>query len=449
MTRFLQARTGPTLLAILLAGAAGVQAESTPPPTTLAELARLALATNESVERADSQLRRAQADVRLTSSALLPRLELNGAWTRYGSAQTLEFAPGEEFEIRPLSDWSWSADLRQTLFYGLRDWRARDVARLRRDIAELERVTTAQDLVLEVARSFFTAVAADERVAVRRTALEQISAQLDVARRRYQVGEITSADVARWEAELAAARQQLIVAEGDTTLAKHRLARLTGATELGDLEPPGRVPVPDGSDAQLVGRALENRLEIATLDHQMEAAGLMIRVEKGAWLPEVEAHAQYFQQKSIFPSQDWTSLALTLKVPIYDGGLTAARVAQAREDLREIELLSQEVHKAVADQVDAAAIGHRAAAAALEAARERRDAAREAHRQVEKAYRVGEASATDLLETTTALTDAETSFVIARAQLGLQAISLRRALGEPPLPDLDIERTVAEEEDPS
>ena len=42
-----------------------------------------AIATHEDVGRAESQLRRAQADVRLTSSALLPRVDLNGQWTRF------------------------------------------------------------------------------------------------------------------------------------------------------------------------------------------------------------------------------------------------------------------------------------------------------------------------------------------------------------------------------
>jgi outer membrane protein TolC len=96
------------------------------------------------------------------------------------------------------------------------------------------------------------------------------------------------------------------------------------------------------------------------------------------------------------------------------------------------------VDKAVADQVEAAFIRHRSAEAALAAADERREAAREAHRQVERAYRVGEASATDLLTTTTELTDAETAAVIARWQRDFEAIALRHAVGAPPLPDLDL-----------
>jgi len=423
-------------LLLVLATAAGAAAQD--PPNTLREIALQALATHESIGRAESQVRRAQADVKLSTSALLPRLEFNGGWTRYDSAQTIEFAPGDAFEIRPLNDWSWSADLRQTLFYGLRDWRARDIALLNRDVARLERRSAAADLVLRVAQQFFTAVAAAQELDVRQTNLELLQAQLKVAERRFEVGEVTLADVARWRAEVAAAEQAVVVARGAEELSRGRLARLAGVPSVGTLDPPGPIPVSTTDVDRLLELAYGNRPEIATVTHQIEAAGMWVRLEKGAWLPELDAHAQYYQQKAAFPSSDWISLTLSLRVPIYDGGLTSARVAKAREDLQEIRLLESEIRKAIADQVESTAIQYRAAVAAHEAAVTREKAAREAQRQVDKAYRVGEASATDLLVTTTALTDAETSVILARWQRELGAIGLRHAIGDLPLPDVEL-----------
>jgi outer membrane protein len=405
--------------------------------STLPELVAAALAVDEQVARAESALRRTDANVRLARSVLLPRLELNGAYTRYQDEQAVDFAPGETFVIRPRSDWNWSADLNQTVFSGLRDWRAKDVARLNHDAAELDLQVARDDLVLRVAISFYDTVAAEQRVDIRRAALDQIAKQLHVAERRFEVGEAASAEVARWRAEVASANQQLVVAAGDAELTRRRLARLTGVDDLGRLQPPGPIPIPDGTDVELVDRALTERLEMAALAHQLEAAGLFVKIEKGAWLPELDVHAQYFKQKAAFPSQDSTSIAVTAKVPIYDGGLTAARVAQAREDLAEVELLGREVSKTIADQVESSAITFRAASAALDAARERRVAASEAHRQVERAYRVGEASSLDLLEVTSERIDADNSFVIARAQRQLEAIALRRAIGQPPIPESD------------
>lgn len=416
------------------------------PPSTLIELVRSALDSDESIARAESGIRRAQADVKLSSAVLLPRFDINGSFTRYQDEQVLALSPEESFVIQPSSDWSWSANLKQTLFYGLRDWRARDVTLLNRDIARLERRTAAADLTLAVAQTFFTAVAAEQRLEVAQVALTQVEEQLRVAQRRFEVGEVAQADVSRWRAEVAARRQAVVIADGATELARRRLARLAGVDRIIELSPPGPVPVPEQADPELVTAALEQRLEMTTLRHQLEAAGIMIKIEKGAWLPELEASAQYFRQKAPFPSPDWLSMTLTLSVPVYDGGLTAARVAKAREDLFEVELLASELRKGITDQVESAAISYRSATATLDAARDREAAAREAHHQVERAYRVGEASATDLLTTTTELTDAGTALIIARAERQLGAIALRHAVGQAPLPELDLSPTPATEE---
>jgi outer membrane protein len=410
---------------------------------TLKELVLQAIKTHESVQLADSQIRRAQADVKLVRSALLPSLELNGAYTFYADEQIIELSDTESFVIRPAQDWSGSVDLRQTLFYGLRDWRARDIARLNRDIAELDRSTTIFDLALNVAGAFYDALALAEWVDVRKIVLRENENQLKVAQRRFEVGEIAVADVARWQAQVAAAKQALVVATGDAELAHHRLRRLVGLTRLGKLISPGPIPVPGGTDDELIATAFDQRFEMHTLNHQIEAAGLFVKVEKGGWYPELDAAAQYYQQKAGFPANDWMSLSLILRVPIYDGGETKARVARAREDLREVELLEETVRRTIADQVDSAYLGYKSADAVLDAAGERNEASRLAYRQVERAYRVGEASTTDLLSATTEATDAETSQIVARAQREYQAIFLRYAVGMPPLPDLDLSQMSA------
>jgi len=426
------------ILLLLLVWSGPSSAGTGEPSSTLKELVLDAISTHENVQLADSQIRRAQADIKLVGSALLPSLDLNGAYTFYDDDLSFELSPGERFVVRPAQDWTASIDLRQTLFYGLRDWRARDIARLNRDIADLDRSTTINDLTLRVAGAFYEAVALAEWVEVREIVFEENQNQLKVAERRFEVGEIAIADVARWRAQVAAAKQALVVATGDAALSRNRLARLVGRADLGELISPGPIPIPEGSEDQLTNDALLQRLEMQTLVHQFEAAGLFVRLRRGGMYPEVDAAAQYFQQKAGFPANDWLSLSLMLKVPIYDGGHTKARVAQAKEDLRQVELLEQTLRRTIADQVDSSSLGYKAADAVLDAATERTEAARLAYRQVERAYRVGEASTTDLLNATTEATDAETSQIVARAQREFQAISLRYAVGLAPLPDLDF-----------
>jgi len=424
------------LILTLWAGAVSGQV-ATEKKTTLKELVISAMSTHELIEIADSEIRRAQADKGLARSAIMPRINLNGAYTFYGQETAIELSPGEEFVIQPSQDWSWNADLRQTLFYGLRPWRARNIAKLNYDIAQLDKRTDINNLALEVAAAFLSTRAAEENVEVRRVALEQIEGQLKVAERRFEVGETSIADVARWRSEVAGAKQAYVVGQGDAKFAYNSLSRLVGMGEIGTLERLGPVPTPPGDVDTLITTAFHDRWEMKTLLNQMEAAGLWVKLEKGAYLPELEATAQYFQQKASFPSQGWASLMFNLKVPIYQGGVVKANVAKAREDLRQVELLDRTLRRNIANQVDSAFIGYEAADAALDAARERTKASAEAYRQVERAYRVGETSAVALLDATTEAIDAETTHIIARAQREFQAISLRHAIGLFPLPDLD------------
>jgi outer membrane protein TolC len=185
---------------------------------------------------------------------------------------------------------------------------------------------------------------------------------------------------------------------------------------------------------------MDQRLEMRTLRHQLEAAGLMIKIERGGHYPELDAGIQYLQQKAAFPSDSWASFSLNLKVPIYDGGLTRARVAKAKADLRDVEWLQVQVTQEIENQVDNAAVTYRAATAALDAAHERNLAARQAYDQVDRAYRVGEATAVDLLTATSDAIDGANAEIIARAERELQAIALRHAIGLSPLPDVDFSR---------
>ena len=187
-------RALPVIFTLVLAAVSTGAQEGAEGQTTLKDLVIATLDTHERVEVADSEIRRAQADKKLARSAIMPRINLNGAYTFYGNEAAIELSPGEVFVIQPSQDWSWSADLRQTLFYGLRPWRAKNIARLNYDIAQLDKLTTISNLTLEVAASFLTTRAAEEGVEVRRVTLEQIEKQLHVTERLYEVGEATIAD---------------------------------------------------------------------------------------------------------------------------------------------------------------------------------------------------------------------------------------------------------------
>ena len=118
--RWMNPRTLCVLVAACLVAPSIVTEAQELEDATLKELVLQAIKTHEVVQIADSEIRRAQADVKLARSALMPRFELNGTYTFYDDDLSIELSPGDRFVIRPAQDFTASIDLRQNLFHKIR-----------------------------------------------------------------------------------------------------------------------------------------------------------------------------------------------------------------------------------------------------------------------------------------------------------------------------------------
>jgi len=416
------------LLACALSLLAGTLAAA---PLGFEQAVAMALEANEDVLALAT--REAQADhlVGLARSAVLPRLELSGVYTRYKESVDFEFTEGESFTLRPREDWNAQATLTQPLFQGLREWNALKGAKVlhRAAVADLE--SGVQEVAAAVAAAFTECRTATAERAVRSHGVDLAEAQERSATSLADAGEVTDLDVQRARALVLAARVELVRATAAETLAYRRLTRLLG---LGEDERPelGPLPAPLPADATLAGllaSARERRRELRAATDRVRAAELAVKVERGGWLPTLDLTAQYFRQQALFPSQDWLSGSLNLTVPVYDGGATAARVADARAEHRLAVLERSRLEKRIADEVDAAWTEHAIATATLEMVAAQLAAASEAYRQTEIRYREGDATATDLLSAQDDLTAADLGHARARFRLDLAGVELARAAG--------------------
>jgi len=420
--------TTRTVLACVLAAISTAAAGA---PLSFDEAVAMALENNEDYLALVTHEEQAAHLVGLARSAVLPRLELSGVYTRYKDSVEFEFTEGESFTLRPKEDWNAQATLTQPLFQGMREWNAIKGARVLYRASRADLRSGAQDVALAVAAAFTDCQTAVAEREVRAHGLQLAEAQKQVATSLAGAGEVTDLDVQRARAQVLAARVELVRATAAETLAHRRLARLLGLDE--DARPElGSLPAVLPADATVDGlreAARENRPELRSATDRVRAAELTIKVEKGSWLPDLDLTAQYYRQQALFPSQDWVSGSLNLTVPIYDGGATAARVADARAKHRLAVLERSRTDKRIADEIDAAWTDHAIAGATLDMVRAQHEAATEAYRQTEIRYREGEATSTDLLSAQDALVSAELDHARARYRLELAAAVLARAAG--------------------
>jgi len=165
---------------------------------------------------------------------------------------------------------------------------------------------------------------------------------------RFQVGDLTRTDVAQSQARLSIAQSQLQSALAQLDSSRENYLSIVGATP-DALEPPPPLPRFPDSAAAASDVAIENNPDLAAARAAARAAGYDIRTAKAARLPTLSGFAQggyndYLgsnpgtfagsgETTTFVParqSQTTGTVGIQLSLPLYQGGLPAARVRQAK-----------------------------------------------------------------------------------------------------------------------
>ncbi len=164
--------------------------------------------------------------------------------------------------------------------------------------------------------------------------VQVLQRQLDAARDRFQVGEITRTDVSQAEARLAQAQATRTGSEGNVRSARATYLRVVG-------DEAGRVAVPavptnlPGSDAEARNLALSANPTVTQARYAHESAGQDVSLIEGEKLPTVNLQADAIRSMDPAGSKglqrDTVDLLLAVTVPIYQQGLTDARVREAKQ----------------------------------------------------------------------------------------------------------------------
>lgn len=430
----------PALLLALGLVAAGVAADepkttAAPPAVGIAakgdrvvlpfeDALRRALQANLGLGRARAEVSVADAQRRGALSAVLPRLNATGGYTR----NDREVAFGnEEFSrvILPRNDWSLRFTLSQPIFAGLREQRAYQQARESVRAAE-QGVRIGEDRVLLRTAADYLAVVGGEALAgVAEQTLALARQRLKEAKDFFEAGETTRVDVLRAESAVKSAERQVALArrERDSAAGQLRIdLDLDGDFTVAEPSP----ALPDHADeALLVQRAQETRGDVAQARSALRVAELEIAKQKGAYLPTITADAGYVVQKTAFPSDKYGYAAVRFNVPLWQSGEVGARVAAASGRATQARLAYEEALRTAREDVRRALLDLRTAETTLALSLDQQQAAEAEYAQVADLYRSQEATSLDIQSSEANLADARRAVVVSRiaklvADLGVQ-----------------------------
>jgi outer membrane protein TolC len=307
--------------------------------------------------------------------------------------------------------------------------------RARASVASAEAGATAARFrtALATDAAYYAVLAEGELLRVAANRLRRAIEQLDVARVRVQAGETIATDSLQLLLEANRARLDILQRDSALVASQLRLGRRIGLAG-----PVGAAPLDSAPPPPLPLSLEEAVAELRTRGPEVEAAraeerraGAVLAAEREGYLPAVTVSATAgAYDAEFFPSAlRRNQLAVTVSLPIWDGGRREVSVARARA-LRDVARAEREDReRAATEEMARAYRGYATAQARVELALVGVSVSTESYRVQGARYREGATTILDLLEAQVALGEAEAALAQARYAARLALAQIEALLG--------------------
>ncbi len=397
---------------------------------TLEDALLAAHRANPNLEEARLAVRAAREDSVQARAAYLPQVGVTAAYGhREIETDTTSFF-GPQTTQEQLEPRTAGVQLQQQLFTGFRRNGQSRLARAGLEGAREGLRSAEQNVLMATVEAYLGFQRDDEIVRLRQQHVEALTRQLNGARRRLDVGEVSRTDVAQTQTRLAGAQAAQARAEADLETSRARYVAIIGhAPE--ELEPAPMPPRPNSLN-QALRYAEEHHPALLEALAGRRAAQARVTIERSSLLPQIGVVGRYdYAQESSSPedrSEGSTALA-QLSVPLFEGGFARSRTRQARINVARAESRIEAQRRAVLANVAATWNDLEAGERIVAAASQQVEAARIAVEGAERERGLGLRSTLDVLDAEEEARNAQIGLARAQAQLSIAAYALLEATG--------------------
>lgn len=422
-------RLGVLLLLHLIASGIAAAEEKT---CTLQEAYEAALGNYETVRIAEEGLIQSERVVDQAWTYLYPRLSGSATYTRYNKILPPNAPAGQIFQ--PKEDLTGALVLTQPIYTGGRTLAALRAAKDMREASRRDLSAARQDLLLNVAAAYYGVLKAQKLVEVSRDSLERMERNRQVTEREAGLRrtKANASALLRANTLVSSAKIMLVQSEEGLRVARRNLSLLTGLPENVPLAEPPEMNAPPEGYEPLLENALANRDDYARARLNLEIAGENVAIVRGSHLPQLSAEGG-LQRKNTDPAtiMEGTTYygSIKLNVPIFEGGLMNAEVAEAKSKLRQSEFAVSLLRRSIEGEVYESYTGLQSASTVLALAKQQYDDAKQNFQKVEELYAAGLASSLQLIDAQQALLLSEREYVNLRFDQQVAILKLQRAIG--------------------
>ncbi|MBZ0271500.1 TolC family protein [bacterium] len=408
---------------------------------TLDEAVAIALAENRTVRAAESEADAAKWGQARAISQYGPKVYFNTSARRIdpdtfdtleqqdeANRDFIEAFGGDPDEYEPIAfetTYTSSVQVQQPLFNG-----GKEIAGIQAGTREKRRRAALADdaraqIESRVRQAYFETQKAEQLVRTAEEASALAGETLKLTQARFEVGQLSRAEVLRWESQAAQAEGDLVQARNAERLARVDLnyamgVELDRAWELPELAIDASIeeevfatlaPLPDMSviAAHPALRASDESVNLAKSDRFLAVTDV---------LPSLNFVFDYGWTPNDTPALDeeeqWTAM-LTLQIPLFQSGAGAFGIAQSQKNVLAARLRSEELRRGFLQRAASAALTRQAATERVRAARKEVAFAEENLKVVETRQTIGAATNLDLLDAQFTYIQAKTRLVSAVA----------------------------------
>lgn len=329
-------RTFAILLLFFSGSALSVPLVFAEAPLTLRDCYERALNISERVAISEADIQGAESRLKQAFGAILPHARFITSEFIQDDSATADGAGDVGTTLTRFSTPTVRFNAKQVIFSGLREYNALMAIKAEKRGNTAQWQDAKRKLFLDVANSFYTVLQLEKDLQIAKETAATLQSRLKESKERTRLGKARSSEQINTESDLAIQKATISDIEGGLAAAREVLAFFIGKSDVllqDDLQWPA---VTAEEDYYL--KSDEDRPDIVAAKESFNASKSKLSVEKGGFLPTINAEANYYNYRVGFLSDVKWDAMFTLDFSIFEGGKTRAKVQEAKILLKQSQL---------------------------------------------------------------------------------------------------------------
>ena len=406
------------------------------------ECIQIALQDNPTIRVADLEVKRLDYSKKEIRASLFPSIDFSGAYQRTIDLQTMRMDLGgqsQSLKVGTENTWNFGFSAVMPLVNATL-WKSIQISDVQILAAWESTRASKLDLVDQVNKAYYALLLA---IASRQVLLENYEVTkltADLYAKQYEYGTASEFDVLRSSVALKNIEPELLQADIAIKQCKLQLKVLMGIDYQVDIEPTVTLAelqrdmyaYPLGA-----GDNISNNTSLRSLDIQRKLVEKTVQLRKFAWIPTLAAaynvswislsNGNAFKNQQFNP---YSTVALSLNVPIFSGGSKYFAVKQAEVQLKELDFQRDYLVNSLNMQIELALDNINREAEQIASSEETMKQARKAHEIMQKSFEIGAASYLDLRDSELADTSSQLAYYQAIYNFLISTSELDNLLGK-------------------